>query len=151
MILYCCVRRHNPKVREIEPSVRAIVWYMDELWEKTRKTVSAWQCLCCRVCRAPYVIDTIEQEHKQFVVLMNMLGLGMRNVDIGMCDAAKSKASDGETNKWLLLCDSDLASDDAGVAKLLSGSHRSHHPRQLPISHLGRVEGTNTTMKSALA
>jgi hypothetical protein len=25
-ILYSCVRRHNPKLREIEPSVRAIVW-----------------------------------------------------------------------------------------------------------------------------
>ncbi len=75
VILYICVRRHNPKYREIESAgacvwcsamqvvtvcaVRAIVWYMDQLWDKTVRT-----------------------EHKQFCVLMNMYDLGMRNGDV---------------------------------------------------------------------
>ena len=60
-ILYFCPRRHNSKQREVETALRAMVWFMDYVWLRTRDT-----------------------HYRKFVVLFNMRGFSMRNNDLQM-------------------------------------------------------------------
>ncbi len=59
IICYMCPRRHNPRVRDVDLSLRSMIWFMDRLWSATRTT-----------------------HYKKFVVLFNFRGFAMKNSDI---------------------------------------------------------------------
>ncbi len=62
VVLYVCLRRHNPKTRDVDVTFRCIVWFLDMFFSR-------------------HVLKT---HHKQYVVMVNFRGFGLQSSDLAL-------------------------------------------------------------------